>query len=223
MKKVLMVLGIIFLVVIVGFVALLIWAQKSGSGLQEKFFLAVLSGEPNQVTAMLDPSAQKEVDEPVLAAWMQAVKTNLGGFKGLSKTNFNTSVNYKDGAKITESIGTVEFEKGDANSELVFRDDRIVKFLIVSKALPDDWFKGPVSTDLYRRKGKEFLTYVLENEPQKAFDMMHEALQTELPLDALKNWMPSRSSLRAFRNRWASLYPSNASRMTSRPKASNRC
>ena len=90
MKKVLMILGVVFLVVIVGFVALLIWAQRSGNASQEAFFKAVGSGDATQVTAMFHPALREEVDEPVLAAWMQEVKSKLGNFTGLSKSHFNT-------------------------------------------------------------------------------------------------------------------------------------
>jgi len=185
MKKVLMVLGIVFLVVIAGIAAIMIWAGASGSAIQERFFSAVLSGDPGQVTAMFHPALREEVDEPVLATWMAVVKTNLGGYQGLSKTDFNTSTKYEDGQKITESSGMVNFQKGQAHAELVFRDGKLVKFLVKSDKLPDDWFTGPAGTELYRQRGKEFLTRFMSNQPDAAFSMMHPALKEKMPLDQL--------------------------------------
>ena len=186
MKKVLMVLGIVLLVVIAGIVALLVWAGAAGSAMQEEFFAAVLSDDPSKVTAMFHPALNEEVDQPVLAAWMSSFKKNLGSFQGLSKTDFNTSTKYEDGQKITESSGTVNFEKGQANAELVFVDGKLAKFLVKSDKLPDNWFVGPLGTELYQKRGKEFLTHFMSNQPDQAFAMMHPALQKKLPLEKLK-------------------------------------
>ena len=187
MKKVLMILGVVFLVLLVIGVALMIWAQRAGSALQGKFFNAVLSGDPKQVTALFAPSLREEVDEPVLAAWMAEVKDKLGAWKGLSATHFETSTRYEGRAKLTQTQGTVEFEKGEAESELNWRDGLLIGFKIDSDKIPKGWFKGPASTELYRERGKEFLTHFLGGDPDKAFALMHENLQKKRPLDKLKS------------------------------------
>ena len=155
MKKVLMVLGVVFLCLIGGCTVLLIWAQRSGSAHQQKFFTAVLSGDPKKVMALCHPAMKEEVDAPVLGAWMAVVKANLGEFKGLSKTDFNTSTDYKNGHWITESKGTVNFEKGQAQAELRFINGKIVFFHVTSDKIPVAWFKGPVGTELYKRLKRE--------------------------------------------------------------------
>ncbi|MFA6134082.1 MAG: hypothetical protein WC869_08720 [Phycisphaerae bacterium] len=185
MKKVLMVLGVLFLVVIVGFVAILIWAGASGGKVQDQFFTAVSSGEPTQVTALFAPALKDEVDEPVLSQWMAAVKANLGAYKGLSKTEFDTSSKYENGVSVTQSSGKVNFEKGQAQSELVLHDGKIVKFHVTSDKIPNIWFTGPAGTQLYQERGKVFLTDFLSNRPQEAFAMMHPALQQKMPLEQL--------------------------------------
>src|SRR6266480_7081976 len=125
-KKLLIILAALG-VVLIGCLALcggfLFWAQRAGTELQTRFFTALDSGNVNQVQAMLHPALREEVDEPLLAAWMAEVHRDLGKFQGLSKTDFSTSVSYADGAKVTESTGTVNFEHGTAKSELIFRDD----------------------------------------------------------------------------------------------------
>ena len=186
MKKVLMVLGLVFLCLIGGCTLLLIWAQRSGSAHQQKFFAAVLSGDPKKVMALCHPAMKDEVDEPVLGAWMAVVKADLGKFKGLSKADFNTSSDYKNGQWITESKGTVNFEKGQAQAELRFINGKIVSFNVKSDKIPVAWFKGPVGTELYRERGKEFLTKLLGGQVEDAFKMMHENLQKEIPLDKLQ-------------------------------------
>jgi hypothetical protein len=186
MKKVLMVLGVVFLVLIVGVAVLMVWAQRSGSAKQDVFFKAVESGDAKQVTALFHPALLEQVDEPVLAAWMASVKSELGNYTGLSKTDFSTSVKYEDGAKIAESKGTVNFEKGTAKSEITLRDDRIVAWNVVSDKIAPDWFRGPASTELYQQKGRDFLQKALSGDVQAAFDMEHESLQQALPLEKFK-------------------------------------
>jgi hypothetical protein len=137
------------------------------------------------VTAQFHPALKEEEDEPILAAWMGVVKKNLGNYQGLSKTDFNTSTKYENGQKTTESSGTVNFEKGQAHAELVFLDGKLVKFLVKSEKLPNDWFTGPMGTELYRERGKEFLTRFMSNKPDAAFSMMHPALKDKMPLDKL--------------------------------------
>ena len=59
---------IVALVVIVGGIfALFGWAHASGEELQKNFFAAVLSGDANRVTALMDPALAAEFDEPMLA------------------------------------------------------------------------------------------------------------------------------------------------------------
>ena len=156
---------------------------------QKRFFKAILSGNPGKVTAMCHPALRDEIDEPVLAAWMAEVKDKLGAFKGLRKTNFSTSTKIENGVKVTESKGMVDFEKGSAESELKYYDGKLIKFNIKSDQLKTDAFPGPTSTDLYRERGKEFLTLFLANKPDETFAMMHSALQKKVPLEKLKTMM----------------------------------
>ncbi len=165
-------------------------SRPPGSNAQEKFFKAVESGDPTQVIALFHPAMMDQVDEPVLAAWMKAVKDNLGAYKSLSGTDFSVDTKYENGATTTESKGTVNFEKGTAQSKVVYRDGQIVEFNVKSDQIPEDWFQGPASTELYRQRGQEFLTALMQSDLKKAFDMMHPALQKEMPLEKLKTGVP---------------------------------
>src|SRR5262249_11204166 len=144
------------LVLMAGFVALLVWAQRSGAKHQEKFFTTVISGDPEQVLALCDPQLQEEIDAPVLGAWMNAVRKQLGPYRGLSAANFNTNMNSTPQGTIITSKGTVNFEHGDAHSELAYRNSLLTSFSIESDKL-GDWFQGPTSTELYRGRGEHFI------------------------------------------------------------------
>ena len=184
--------AVVVLGVVAAFLGLLGWAHESGEELQRTFFAAVLSGDANRVTALFDPSLQAEVDEPILAQWMAVFKTNLGELKGLSKTNFNTSTNVTSAGRFTQTSGQVNFEKGDANSELKFKDGKIVAFDIVSGKMKNaDWLKLPAAGDrqLYRDRGKQFLTFFLTDKPEDASAMMHKSLRDAAPMEKLKKMM----------------------------------
>ena len=160
--------------------------MSAGTAYQDKFFAAVASGKPEDVLALMHPAMRQEIDAPVLDAWMKEVNQKLGKCQGLSKADFHTEVKYEDGVKIVESTGTVNFENGTAKSEITYRDDQIVKFNITSDALPPGWLKGLADSTLYRKRGEEFLRFALDGQPDKAFAMMHAALQKKMPLKTLK-------------------------------------
>ncbi len=189
MKKFLTVMGVGFLVVIVLFGVLLVWAQKSGAKHQEKFFRAVLSGDTAKVMVMLDAELKAQVDEPVLAEWMKLVTDTLGDYKGLSKANFSTSKTIQNGATVIKSKGTVRFTKGSAESQLTLRAGLLTGFFVTWENFPKDWLKRLPDTALYRRRGTEFLTLFLQNKPDETFRMMHASLQHQMPAEKLKALM----------------------------------
>jgi hypothetical protein len=188
-KKIFLTLGVIFAVLIVGFVALLFWAQRAGSQQQERFFKAVATGDPNTLLALCDPALREQIDAPVLAAWMTEVHKQLGDYKGLSKTSFSTEANTTDQGTLVHSEGTVNFQKGDATSDLEFLNDLLVKFSINSDKIPPDWFTGPTDTTLYRERGEKFIRKLFESNKKETVEMMHESLRQTLPDDKLESMM----------------------------------
>jgi hypothetical protein len=184
-KKVILALGVIFAALIVGFVGLLFWAQRTGSQQQDRFFQAVMSGDPNTVLVLCDPALREQIDAPVLAAWMVQVRKQLGSYKGLSKANFSTHANSNEQGSFVESKGTVNFEQGDASSELKFRNDLLVKFSIESDKMAG-WFTGPTDTTLYRERGEQFIRKFFARDTKGASNMMHEQLRLNVPEEKLK-------------------------------------
>jgi hypothetical protein len=186
LKKILIVLGTALLLLIAMLAVILIWAQRSGSVLQDRFFTAVVSGDPQQVLAMCDPALRDEIDVPVLGDWMAEVRKSLGAYKGLSKTDFDTQAKVTTEGSFKESKGTVHFERGDAASDLVVRNDLLIRFSINSDKIPDDWFHGPSDVSTYRERGETFIRRFFDPDVQAAAVLMHEALRKSLPDDKLK-------------------------------------
>jgi len=188
-KKLLMVLGVGALLAVGAFVTLLFWAQHAGAELHDKFFNAVVSGDPQQVLNLCDPSLREEVDAPVLGAWMNEVRGKLGGYRGLSKSNFDTNMKATDQGRIIESKGTIHFEHGDAASELTFRNDLLTAFSIKSDKLAGEWFKGPAETKLYRERGEQFIRKFFAQDKAGAAAMMGKELHDVVPDEKLVEFM----------------------------------
>jgi hypothetical protein len=187
--KLLKLLGVLFLVLIVLAVAGLFLAHSSGAKAQREFFETWASGDVDKVMALMHPSLEDEIDEPVLRVFLARFNDRLGAFKGLSKANFHTSVKTENGVTIKTSKGEVLFEKGTATSKLVYRDGKIVEFDVESEAMGDDWFPQDFDTSLYEARGKAFLEAILSGRPDDGHAMMHENLQKEVPAEKLRQMM----------------------------------
>ncbi len=177
--------GLVFLLLVGGCVAMLMWAAKEGAAAQEKFYKAVESGDPQQVLDLCDPALREQIDAPVLAAWQKAVRTKLGAYKEMSTSDFSTNANSENGVTTIESKGTVHFEHGDAKSELKFRNGLLTAFNIESEKLTGGWYQGVTETKLYRERGEQFVRKFLADDVEGAFAMMHESLQKNSPKDKL--------------------------------------
>ena len=164
----------------VGIGSLLVIANRAGENSQRPFFEAVASGNPDNVIAMLDQDVQSDLDAPVLAEWMKAVNERLGKYQGLSSTGFRTHFATVNGENTTTSSGTVLFERGEATSEIVYVDGKIVKFKIDSPLLDEKWFEGPSSSELYFDRAARFYQQFADKELDAAYESMHEALQDEV-------------------------------------------
>jgi hypothetical protein len=183
MKKVLMILGVAFLVLILAFVGLLVWAHGAGEKQQEKFFQTVGTGNPDEFLAMCDPIMADEVDKPVLKMWMDGLNKQLGAYKGLSKADFSASSKTENGKKVVESEGKTLFEKGEAQTKLRSINGKIVYFKVESEKLqPKDWFVKP-AMEFYRRQGETMIELLLTGKESNAREMMHPELQKVYPLE----------------------------------------
>jgi hypothetical protein len=188
-KTFLMGLGVVMLVAIGAFVALLAWANKAGGKLQNTFFNAVVSGNPENVLTLCDPRLREQIDAPILAAWIDEVHDKLGAYRGLSGTDFGTNSKTTDAGWIVESKGTVHFEHGDAKSDLTFCNDLLTAFSVNSDKLAGNWFQGPRETKLYQQRGEEFIRKFLAQDETGATALMAKELRAAVPDDKLRELM----------------------------------
>lgn len=189
MGTVLKILGVIFLLLVVGFVALLFWAHGEGEDQQQRFFDAVATNDPAKLVEIMSPELASEVDPPILKLWMKAINDNLGAYQGVSATDFSTNTESTDKGQLTETKGEVEFEKGKAQVRLTLIDDKLVGFEVEAEDMKDvEWFTQP-EPEFYRQRAKTFVENLIALEIDKAYEAMHPGLQKEITQEQLKAGM----------------------------------
>ncbi len=188
MGKVLKILGIIFIVIIVGFVGLMFWAHGEGEEQQARFFAAIASEDPNNLIDMMGDDLKKQVDPPVLRMWMIWVNQKLGKFTGLAASDFNTQKKMIDTGTLVETSGTANFEKGQAKVRLTLLNGKIEGYEVTSDALKGNWLSDP-KDDLYRNRAKELITYLVNCQIDQAVPMMHEAILKQISKEDMLSGM----------------------------------
>ncbi len=189
MGKVLKILGAVFLVLVVGFVALLFWAHGEGEAQQRRFFAAIATGDPDIVIDMMDPESIGPIDPPILKMWMDRVNDKLGKYEGLAASDFNTSTEATGVGTIVESKGKAKFEKGQADVRLTLLGDKIVGFEVNSDTLKGNWLKLPLEGPLYRDRAKKFIKHLIDIEIDAALAMAHKNLVKKLTPEKSKAGM----------------------------------
>ncbi len=162
----------------------LAFAMPAYGDMQEDFFRAVQSGQIERLTAQMRPELLVEIDEPVLAAWMNAVNERLGSIQSMSYTGFE--LKQTDDGTLRSTTATVKFSQGTATSELTALDGRLIGFNVTSDDLGDDWFQGPTSVDLYQEMGRTFILRFMTGRTDDAYAMCHEALQEVIDRDSFQ-------------------------------------
>lgn len=205
MKKVLAVLGCLALVAgscAVLVVGGLIAGNKMASQRQKDFYDLVYSGDAKRFLAACDQNLASELDEPVVAEWMKAVKERLGAYKQLEALTFAYNVKSENGVTTEESKGTIDFEKGPAESRVTYVNGKLAGFEVKSKLLEEGAFPVQLgSTELYEKRGEEFLKKLFAGDAEAAHAMMHENLRKAIPLDKFKEQVASvREATGALKN-----------------------
>ncbi len=150
--------------------------------IQEDFFKAVQSGQVKQLTKQMRPELLVEVDEPVLAAWMNAINEKLGSVKSIQQTGFANEGGLTN--RIKTSDATIQFEHGTATSSLKTMNGEIIGFNVTSPELGDDWFQGPTDTRVYEEMGITFVKRFLGGQTDDAYAMCHPALQEVISVES---------------------------------------
>ena len=178
MKKLLFVLGGLFVVAVGGFVMI----AMSASSVQKDFFAKVDAGQVDELMQSMHPALQDEIEQPVMETLVQTINTKLGKLKGVTQTSFSSKMT--DAGTRVETEASVEFEKGTATSKLVTVDGKLIEFDVQSDQLIG-WLGAPTSTALYEASAETFLTTFLTDGSGAAWDLCHESLQEAVKKEEL--------------------------------------
>jgi len=191
MGKVLKVLGVLFLVLIVGVVLLMVWAHSKSGEEMRSFFNAVASEDPQQFYGLVGSDLRAEMDEPVTRMWMAMLNDKLGAFQGVSATDFHTESKSVEAGWLVETKGAANFEKGAAQVRLTLLDGRVVGFEIESDNLRGrDWLKfDDAAKAFYFKRAETFLKTLAAGEAEAALQMMHPELRKQISADRISTGM----------------------------------
>lgn len=156
---------------------------QSAPQMQEEFFTAIASEDPQELLALCRADLRGLIDEPVLAAWMQAFHRSVGEYQKLDTSDFSVKYSVSNTGQQVSVAGTVVCTKGNARSELVAQDGKLISWRANSELLPEDWFQGPLTHDLYRQRSEKFITRCFGEKTEAAYNQMHSALQDVVSRD----------------------------------------
>ena len=187
MKNFLKVLGGIFLALILLFVGLIVYGQRSGEARLADYFKAAQGGSVAELQATLDPELAEIVDPELFARFIKALSDRYGEFEDIETNGFQFSEKEIGGKKVAEYRGTMVFAKGEVPLKVTFRDDKLAGLTIEDQALGQEILAAsagaPDNLSAYQAKGQAFWEAAASGEAGAAFSMMSEPLQRAVGAD----------------------------------------
>jgi len=147
-------------------------AQAQDVGL-EQFFDAVQEGKVENLTKLMHPQLARQIDPPILDAWLQAVAFRLGRVESIEE---DTAITTGDRRELTAEV---RFTKGVALVELVYVAQEVVAFEVKSAHLAN-WFQRPTSLQMYREQGEQFLNAFTSRDFAGCREVLHEKIAQQL-------------------------------------------
>ena len=176
MKRVILAVTTLVALGICGVGALLAAGYQKNHQLQTPVFKAISDEDADRFLALCDPRLRDAIDPPVLRSWMTAMNDALGECRFEPAGSFSFNIEKKPGETTIKSSGGMQFANGNATSDLVFLNDKIIDFKIDTDRLAKDWFNGPAESDFYLKRSEVVIRTLLERRLDQLKPMMHPAL-----------------------------------------------
>jgi len=149
----------------------LMWIAEPPPGMPlDRFFAAVESGRADKVLSLCDPRLRERIDRPVLRAWLDAVKRDLGALKTVAEKKEQAGEpaaaqperHVMSGQALPQGKtrwvrGTAHFARGSVYAELCLENGRLTDIFIVSQGLSAQWLDTPEVLQLCRQRAERFL------------------------------------------------------------------
>jgi len=145
------------------------------------FFDAVETGQVESIVNLMHPQLARQIDPPILEAWLQAVSFRLGPVIDILPEDDQYT------PKTQEYTATIQFKKGKAKVQLNLSNREIVKFEVKSDKLVN-WFQRPTSLKYYQQRGEKFLQELQAQKFESAKTLLHEKVAAQLTISELKSY-----------------------------------
>ena len=95
---------------------------------EDKFFVAVESGDPNELLGLFHPDLRNQVDAAVIDSWMKVLNETYGSYEGLSWADFKTGVNLGGDGKEQTAEGTFNFKRKSVKAKFTYLNSQLIGF-----------------------------------------------------------------------------------------------
>ncbi|MGB7345075.1 MAG: hypothetical protein WBD20_12750 [Pirellulaceae bacterium] len=125
---------------------------------EDKFFVAVASGDPNELLGLFHADLREKVDAAVIESWMKVFNETHGSYEGLSWSDFKTGVNLGAAGKEQIAEGTFNFKRGSTKAKFTYLNDQLVGFDVTQPdAVWNQIFPG-IEPEAYSDLNQRFLS-----------------------------------------------------------------
>lgn len=138
-QRLTLVFGVLFLGMLLMLGRLMMLAEHANAEDHRRFFLAIDSGEPDQVLALCDERLAERIDRRALADWLVELRARHGRFRRIARQGFVGTQETVDGTTRVRTEGPAEFDRGTILAQLEYVGGRLVDIRIEDDGLRAAW------------------------------------------------------------------------------------
>lgn len=170
---------------------------RTGPASFDSFVDAIAQRDAGRIRSQMHPDLQAKVDEPVLQFLLDAIHDELGAMSD-DEYEKNEETGSADGAPVTTTTATLEFQRGKANVEVAIHKGQITSFVIDSdqvteldRKLGERLFSNKAfakrTGDYFAPRGETMLRLIFEGKDEQAYGMLHPEVQQQLTFDDIQD------------------------------------
>ena len=181
MKRLLLRLTAVVAAGVIALGAIVLLGFQATASMHKPVFRAIVAEDADTFLELCTPELRKEIDRPVLLAWMRGMNEALGECQFEGGKQFNLQFASQSGVNAITATGQMQFEKGIAEAEIVFVGGKMNGFNIDTDLLAKGWFTGPEDATMYKDQAERFLTGLMQANHESIVPMMHPELRKAAP------------------------------------------
>lgn len=147
--------------------------QNRSTNAAEAFVVALQRNDAEAMRRLFNAPLRERTDAAVLQAWIDAVHEGLGTLEIADPSQVVSQSTTVEGQTRQVFEAPLRGAKGNPLLELELAGGGINRFEILSDAIDPQWFEQIEDTSVYEKEAIAFLTALLNNEPDKAYKLLH--------------------------------------------------